>query len=236
MSPKTLHPSIKNAKAVIFDVGGTLMHPDWERLAKLLSADTGYKLTVEELKQTFGNVLRDYNLKLKEGSEPSSDENRPGWLFLRTFRSCGMDEETCSNLYDAMHALHLERHLWSEMDEDAPFVLDSLRQAGFAVAAISNTEDGRVEELLKLGEIADHFDFILDSHLVGCKKPDKIIFQMAIDRYSIEPKEAVYVGDSYGHDALGASNAGLRPILLDPLNIYPESIFPRIKKLKELIS
>lgn len=236
MSLETLHPSIKNAKAVIFDVGGTLMHPDWKRLAQLVSAETEHKITVEELKQTFSNVLRDYNLKLKHGSEPAPDERQPGWLFRRTFQSCGIDEQTCFRLHDAMQMLHFERHLWCELDEDATFVLDSLKQAGFGVAAISNTEDGRVEELLQLGKIADRFDFILDSYLVGCRKPDKLIFQMALERYGIAPQEAVYVGDSYAHDALAASDAGLRPILLDPLNVYPESVFPRIRKLMELIS
>jgi HAD superfamily hydrolase (TIGR01549 family) len=190
---------------------------------------------MENLKQSYSDVLRDHNLKVIQRAESLPDERLPGWLFRRTFRSCGVDEETGSRLYDAMLELHLERHLWCEMDEDAPIVIETLKKAGFGVAAVSNTEDGRVEELLQLAGLDRDLDFILDSHLVGCSKPDKLIFQMAIDRYGIAPEDAVYVGDSYGHDAVGASNAGLRPILLDPLNIYPECVFPRIKKLIELV-
>jgi hypothetical protein len=36
------------------------------------------------------------------------------------------------------------------------------------------------------------------------------------------------------HDALAAQAVGLRGILLDPLDLHPESICPRIRSLAEL--
>ncbi|MGH9945110.1 MAG: HAD hydrolase-like protein, partial [Pyrinomonadaceae bacterium] len=52
---------------------------------------------------------------------------------------------------------------------------------------------------------------------------------------NLAPAEAVYVGDSYGHDALAARAAGLRAILLDPLNLYPDAVCARIGGLRDLI-
>jgi putative hydrolase of the HAD superfamily len=83
-------------------------------------------------------------------------------------------------------------------------------------------------------DIAAHFDLLIDSHLVGLRKPDAAIFHYALEKLDVAPHEAVYIGDSYGHDVLGAQNAGLRAILLDPLDLYLESDCPRVHALSEL--
>jgi putative hydrolase of the HAD superfamily len=101
---------------------------------------------------------------------------------------------------------------------------------------ISNTEDGRVNDSLTLAELASHFEFVIDSHLVGCSKPEPAIFQIALDRLSLDASQAAYVGDSYGYDVLGAQRAGLYPILLDRAASYPGARFCRIRSLRELIS
>jgi putative hydrolase of the HAD superfamily len=91
-----------------------------------------------------------------------------------------------------------------------------------------------LEELLEMIEIAEHLDLFVDSHVVGLRKPDAVIFHHALEKLNVAPQEAVYVGDSYGHDIVGAQQAGLRAILLDPLDLYKESDCPRIHALKEL--
>ena len=50
-----------------------------------------------------------------------------------------------------------------------------------------------------------------------------------------ETTEDYFVGDSYAHDALAARSAGLRAILLDPLDLHPESVCTRIRALGDLI-
>ena len=54
-------------------------------------------------------------------------------------------------------------------------------------------------------------------------------------RLGVEPGETVFVGDSYAHDALAARAAGLRAVLLDPLDLYPEAACPRIRALGDLL-
>lgn len=102
------------------------------------------------------------------------------------------------------------------------------------VGVISNTEDGRLEEVLKLTGICERFDVLVDSYAVGLRKPDAAIFHYALEQLGVEPSEAVYVGDSYGHDVVGAQGAGLRAILLDPLEMHTASDCPTIRTLREL--
>lgn len=230
-----LHPALRNLKAVIFDVGGTLIHPDWRRVGSLVEAETAMVFTSAQLHQAFYAMLQVIDAELKAGV----NSNRAGgahWVFLDTFRSLGLDEAQCVSIRDRLVAAHQERHLWCEPDSEAAHVLLALKTAGLRIAAISNTEDGRANESLALGDLASHFEFVIDSHVVGRKKPDKEIFQFALDELRLEPHEAAYVGDSYGYDVIGARRAGLHAILLDRMGTYKsEPELTRIESLTELI-
>jgi putative hydrolase of the HAD superfamily len=60
----------------------------------------------------------------------------------------------------------------------------------------------------------------VDSGAVGIEKPDPRIFAMALALADVAPDEALYVGDLYPVDVVGARRAGLEPVLLDPLGRY----------------
>ena len=227
-----LHPVIKDARAVLFDAGGTLTHPDWERIALLLKRETGRAFEALELRRALYRALREIDAQLSEEKVHAVRTRRPGWVFHDLFLALGLDEETCVRLHSQVIAAHDEKHLWCGLDPDAPRVVKELKRAGLCVGVISNTEDGRLKELV---EIASHFDLLVDSYLVGVSKPETLIFHKALSQLALAPAEAVYVGDSYGHDIVGARGAGLSAILLDPLDIYPLSDCPRIHSLGELV-
>ncbi|MGI9107088.1 MAG: HAD family hydrolase [Pyrinomonadaceae bacterium] len=230
-----LHPSVLGVRAVLFDAGGTLVHPDWERLARLVSEETKREFGAGELGRKFKEMMCAVDADLQRGAPAPEDTKKRNWVFRRVYRALDLDAATCELLSGQLDATHAERHLWCALDPEAPAVLDALRAAGLRIAVISNTEDGRLEELLELVELKSRFDFYLDSHVVNQRKPDAGIFHLALSRFEIEPREAVYIGDSYGHDALAALAVGMRAILLDPLDLYPESVCPRIRSLGELI-
>jgi putative hydrolase of the HAD superfamily len=148
----------------------------------------------------------------------------------------GLDATTCAAVIERLAVSHAQRHVWCSPDPAASRTLDELKRQGLILAVISNTEDGRLIESLDAAGISDRFDLLIDSHLVGHRKPDAEIFKLTLDRLGIEAHEAAFVGDSYVHDALAARAMGLRGILLDPLDLHPESICPRIKTLDELCS
>ena len=60
--------------------------------------------------------------------------------------------------------------------------------------------------------IRHYFEIILVSEAAGISKPEKEIFLMACRELGIEPENAVYIGDHYENDYLGASQAGLHAI------------------------
>ena len=171
----------------------------------------------------------------REGFVLPDEMKRPHWTFRRMYGTLGLDEMTCESVVQDLDGAHLERHLWCGVDSEAPRVLDELKRQDLLLAVISNTEDGRLIDSLDAAGIADRFDLLIDSHVVGLRKPDAAIFRLALERLELEPDEAAYVGDSYVHDALAARAIGLRGILLDALDLHPESVCPRIGSLGELI-
>ena len=233
---RRLHPALRGARAVLFDVGGTLTHPDWLRLAALAREEAGREFDCGELDRVFKDGLREADACLKLGGPPPFDTTRRNWTFARMFGGLGLGEDACERLRARLDALHDERHLWCGVDPEAARVLDAIHSAGLRTAAISNTEDGRLEELMRLVGLDDRFDFMLDSFVVGLRKPDPAIFRLALDRLGLEPRDAVYVGDSYGHDALPAISLGLGAVLIDPLDLHPESVCPRVRSLGGLIA
>jgi HAD superfamily hydrolase (TIGR01509 family) len=233
MASTSLHPSLRGARACVFDAGGTLVHPDWERLAQLAEETAGRRFGADEMRRAFGEMLKCINEPAPGGRV--INQNGRHWTFRAMYGGLGLDEAACAEIVGRIDAAHAERHIWCGCDPEAPRVVDEIKRRGLLVAVISNTEDGRVRDALEAAGLAERFDVIVDSHLVGLSKPDPAIFRHALELLGVEPHEAVFVGDSYAHDALAARAAGLRAVLLDPLDLHPESVCPRIHSLGDLL-
>ena len=67
-----LHPALRNLEAVVFDVGGTLIHPDWRRLGSLVEAETATLFTSAQLHQAFYAMLEVVDAELKSGMNSKS--------------------------------------------------------------------------------------------------------------------------------------------------------------------
>jgi len=91
-------------------------------------------------------------------------------------------------------------------------VLTALRQR-FTLGVISNFY-GNVATLCQECGLAALCDVIIDSAQVGVSKPEQRIFTLALEQLGRTPQTAVYVGDSFERDVLGARAAGLRTIWL----------------------
>ena len=61
-------------------------------------------------------------------------------------------------------------------------------------------------------QLAGFFETIIDSTVVGATKPDRAIFQAALEELQLPAASCVYVGDWYPADMVGANRAGLKTI------------------------
>jgi putative hydrolase of the HAD superfamily len=231
----TLHPLLRGARAVLFDAGGTLVHPDWERFARIAHEVAARTITNDDIRRALATALYKADTHLRGGNAPTEEMKRAGWVFRRMYAMLDFSEAEIEELHRRIDAEHAFRHMWCGLDADAPRVIAELKAAGLPVGVISNTEDGRLVELLELVDLAAHFNFLIDSHVVGLRKPDAAIFNHALERLGLPASTVVYVGDSYGHDVLAARRAGLQAILVDAVDLYSDIEPARIRRLGELV-
>ena len=113
--------------------------------------------------------------------------------------------------------------------------LAGLRDSGMTLGVVSNRQDPFTEELEELG-IAESFHFTLAAGEIGYWKPRPEIFTEALNRAGgIQPAAALYIGDNYYADIVGATQAGLDAILLDDRHIFTDILAPRIERLDKIL-
>jgi putative hydrolase of the HAD superfamily len=100
-------------------------------------------------------------------------------------------------------------------------LLDYLIHKKYPLTIISN---GFVEvqyRKMRSSGIEHYFNHIVLSEAAGALKPDKKIFEYALELNGAKPNEAIMIGDSYAADILGAINVGIDSVYY-PLH-YPEN-------------
>jgi putative hydrolase of the HAD superfamily len=109
-------------------------------------------------------------------------------------------------------------------------VLTRLQALGYRLGIVSNWSWNLRERVAQVG-LADFFELIWASAYAGCNKPHPRIFRQALEQMALPAGRALYVGDSYKHDVVGARNAGLDAILLDRNDGAGDVDCPRIHDL-----
>jgi HAD superfamily hydrolase (TIGR01549 family) len=92
--------------------------------------------------------------------------------------------------------------------------LERLRAEEIRLGILSNATSDLVGFLEEIG-LLGRFDFAIVSAIEGIKKPDRRIFERALERAGVAASNAAHVGDMYLEDILGARNVGVRPFLID---------------------
>jgi putative hydrolase of the HAD superfamily len=202
-------------RAVLFDAGNTLVFLDYARLAAGVGSTLGLTLTGEGLSRHASAASR--AMELAAGT----DQQRAAAYLEALFLLGGVPRERLSELRDCLRRMHGERHLWSSVAERSAESLQRLRDAGLRLGVVSNS-DGRVEQALQAAGLRNYFDVVIDSALVGVEKPDPRIFYAALDALGVAPNEALYVGDLYEIDVVGARAAGMHAVLLGEPDPAPE--------------
>jgi putative hydrolase of the HAD superfamily len=87
------------------------------------------------------------------------------------------------------------------------------RSQDIKLGIISNF-DSRIYQVLTALELMDFFSSITISSEAGAAKPDSQIFTTALGKYNCLPTAAWHIGDSLQEDYHGATQAGLRGILI----------------------
>lgn len=210
-------------RVIFFDVGNTLLFPN---IAKMLAPiATTLHPTLEQWEAIERRTKPEFDRNLESG------EADPG--FWRTFHTYLLKElgQNTSTL-DALVENNRDSANWDRILPGTRDALDRIAR-GFRIAVISNA-DGKIERVLSRCGIADCFESITDSGIVGVEKPRREIFDAALKTMNARADESVYVGDVYSVDYVGARNAGMNAVLFDVAGTYRDRDLPRVESLEQL--
>ncbi|MBO0911533.1 MAG: HAD family hydrolase [Acidobacteria bacterium] len=213
-------------QALFFDVGNTLLFPSRKRILLPLHEREVFP-SEELLSEVERQTKREFDSLLQTNA--SVDHGFWHIYYSRLLKELGIsDDAVCADL---VACTRISAN-WCEIRRDTREILERLKQE-YRLGVISNA-DGRIADVLGRTAIADLFETITDSGIVGKEKPHPAIFEAALRSLDVSPEESVYVGDVYSVDYLGARRAGIAGVLFDVAGAYRDRSLPRVESLKEL--
>jgi len=218
-------------KAVFFDWMNTLAHPEPDRHEQYCQAarEMGIKLSPQKVIR--GIYVADS--QVPAGIPPRWSEEKDQEPFIR-FQEVLLAEAGVKLPRDMILKLlkrfkQLLEAAAFVLYDDVPPTLKTLKQKGLILGLISNLYIGGAG-------LESHLDFVITAKEAGANKPEPPIFLAALERAGVSASEAVYVGDQYDIDVIGARGVGIKPILIDRYDFMPEvSDCPRIRSLTEVV-
>lgn len=109
-------------------------------------------------------------------------------------------------------------------------------QNKYTLHIISNGFKETTLTKMDLCNLNPYFSNVIISEDVGVNKPDKAIFEYALQKAGAQKHESIMIGDSIEADIRGAQDYGIKAIFFNPLNKEkPEDVEWQISELEELL-
>jgi len=210
--------------AVCFDLWGTLLNsvefdPQKGHAAVLEACDNPRGVTLED--------VMDLGRRVISSTVPREEES------ALEFTQAGL-LRMVADTFDLRPRLSLEESEWvfwhaslqvGLIDGVRP-LLEELRDLGFPMGVVSNSSFAgpTLERELERQGIRRFFRFVISSADYGLRKPDPLIFEVAVRRLGLEAGQVWFAGDNVGYDVIGARQAGIFPVAFNPRKEIPEEV------------
>lgn len=139
-----------------------------------------------------------------------------------------IDNSTLQKVASKLIEQFTTKECWGKFEKSNELIV-ALKGLGKTVGVISNF-DPRLHDILREMEVPK-LDFVVTSYEAGVEKPQEEIFKRAIaaSGLSIQPHEALHIGNEVQKDFVGAKNAGWSAILINS----EAKIKPNFKDIQE---
>jgi putative hydrolase of the HAD superfamily len=226
-------------KAVFFDLYHTLLgyDPPREELQAEALREFGIEIEADALRRPL--VVADEYIYAEHSrrslGQRSKEERQAVWeqyeRILLNEAGIEADDRLVMRLLGKMKGFELNQVLFN----DVLPTLNALKKRGLILGLISNVDQDITSMLEKLG-LTDLLQVVATSLDTGFNKPSPEIFQEAAKRAGVQADEAIFIGDQYQIDVVGAGRAGMKGILLDRADYFTElNDCPRLQSLSQIV-
>jgi putative hydrolase of the HAD superfamily len=205
---------VERPDVVFLDLGDTLVraHPSWVQVYSQAFPDFGMRVAAVDFERAFSEAFEEGETEGPFEATEEASYRRLKELDGRVFAKLGY-RDLPDAFFRRVEAAFAERSSWWVFPDVIP-ALDALVANGRRLAVISNWA-WQAPELLHDLELARHFEALVISARVGYQKPERGIFEHALEVMRVAPDRALHVGDSVHADVEGARAAGIAAVLID---------------------
>lgn len=211
-------------RVIFFDVGNTLLFPNRAKMLAPLASER--HPTLEQWQALERRTKTEFDRDVQSGRV-----DHGFWWIFHTYLLQDLDEKPDGLVGELVQNTQKSAN-WDQVLPGTRKALDRIG-ARYRIAVISNA-DGKIENVLSRCGIAECFESITDSGIVGFEKPRPEIFEAALKTMNARADESLYVGDVYSVDFVGARNAGMQAVLFDVSGAYRDRKDPRVESVEEL--
>lgn len=199
---------------MLLDALGTLveLEPPAPRLRAQLRRHLGLSISEAAARRAMEAEMRYYRAHLDEGADESSLAGLRRRCAEALWRELGAELGGRAPRVDELVEA-LMSSLSFRAFQDAPAALAELKKLGLGLIVVSNWDVSLPGVLERVG-LAGPLDGVVTSAGVGARKPDRTIFDRALELAGVGAAEAIHVGDSPREDVAGARAAGIEAVLL----------------------
>lgn len=184
-------------KAILFDMDGVLIDAkDWhyEALNKALGL-FGLGISRYDHLHTFDGLPTKVKLKMLSEQYYLPEELHPFINRVKQKYTIELTDLRCRPMF------HHE------------YALSRLHRAGYQIAVCSNSIRNTIETMMQKAALREYVDLIVSNEDVKNSKPDPEMYQTAIRKFGLQPKECIVVEDNPNGIAAGrASGANVLPV------------------------
>lgn len=222
---------------VLFDAGGTLLGTNvdcehwYEQFFVDACAEVGHSVSLEDTQKALKSSTLSCNME-QRCSTP--EQVRAFWQHVYGAAFAALIPG-CDHAALADHFIdRFETGEFVQLFSDSLPALKLLRERGIPAGVVSNFGTYLQTFLDKTG-IAHFFEFAVVSACVGYEKPDRRIFEHAIDLAGVPAATILFVGDHPREDYAASENLGMVPVLIDRHNKHENLAgIRRIRTLTEI--
>lgn len=121
-------------------------------------------------------------------------------------------------------------------------VLEHLKQKGYPMVLVSNFY-GNINQVLKDAGIDGYFEEVIESAVVGVRKPNPAIFALGVCALDLPASQVLVVGDTYGKDIVPAHKLGCHTLWIKGLQweekmvdeSIPDGIIKKLSEMEEFL-
>jgi putative hydrolase of the HAD superfamily len=198
----------------LLDAGGTLVCPNADRIVEAGRA-LGYPLDADRVIASFFRRAHRFDASLRaRGADPGAAR-----FLVDVITLAGVPAPAAASILDEALRLSHPHSLWTYALPGVARALDELRQAGYRMSVVSNSDGSVAQQMEDLG-LAHHFERIFDSAILGVAKPDPEIFRRVLADLGLDPTDCLYAGDIVMIDVVCANACRMPAVHFDPLGLY----------------